>query len=109
MTPRRVRSTIGELPFASRDESIIAKKPRENQARRNEIMARTKSRHICRGEAGASERRPYQGGATDLHPALSSPLATPLRSGGYAGERRNYEEKRALWKVRQGTRDRVPN
>ena len=24
--------------------------------------------------------------ATDLHPALSSPSATPLRSGGYAGE-----------------------
>ena len=24
--------------------------------------------------------------ATDLHPALSSPSATPLRSGGYAGK-----------------------
>ena len=34
--------------------------------------------------AGASEMRPYQDGATDLHPALSSPSATPLRSGGYA-------------------------
>ena len=43
-------------------------------------------RWICRGEAGASEMRPYQGGALDLHPALSSPSATPLRSGGYAGK-----------------------
>ncbi|MBO6306330.1 MAG: hypothetical protein J6M55_02365 [Paludibacteraceae bacterium] len=43
-------------------------------------------RWICRGEAGASEMRPYQGGALDLHPALSSPSATPLRSVGYAGE-----------------------
>ena len=47
---------------------------------------RTKSRQICRGEAVASEMRPYQVGVTDLHPALGSPSATPLRSGGYAGE-----------------------
>ena len=45
-----------------------------------------KSPRMCRGEAGTSEMRPYQVGATDLHPALSSPSATPLRSGGYAGE-----------------------
>ena len=68
------------------------------KARRNEITVRTKSHiprrpkggaakralcgvRICRGEAVASERRPYQVGATDLHPALSSPSATPLRSG----------------------------
>ena len=63
MTPRRVRSArsaalpLGELPFASRDESIIAKKPRENQARRNEIMARTKSRRICRAGAEGVFRR----------------------------------------------------
>ena len=56
------------------------------KARFDEITTRTKSRRMCRGEAVASERRPYQGGATDLHPALSSPSATPLRSGGYAGE-----------------------
>ena len=43
-------------------------------------------RRICRGEAGASEMRPYQDDMVDLHPALSSPSATPLRSGGYAGE-----------------------
>ena len=52
---------------------------------------------MCRGKAGASERRPYQddayppaegspkgrlrGGGADVHPALSSPSATPLRSG----------------------------
>ena len=36
------------------------------KARRNEIMVRTKSRQICRGKAGASEMRPYQGCATDL-------------------------------------------
>ena len=42
-------------------------------------------RRICRGEAGASEMRPYQGGAEALHPALSPPSATPLRAGGYAG------------------------
>ena len=89
MTPRRVRSarsaapTIGELPFASRDVGIIAKTPRGNQARRNEITVRTKS-HIprrpkggaakralcgvrtCHGKPSASESRPYQDGATDL-------------------------------------------
>jgi len=65
MTPRRARSarsaapTIGEVPFASRDVGIIAKTPRENQARRNEIMVRTKSRRICRVKAGATEMRPY--------------------------------------------------
>ena len=75
------------------DDEIIQHSPFRRQiaklkikARRNEIMVRTKSRQICRGEAVASERRPYQDGATDLHPALSSPSATPLRSGGYAGE-----------------------
>jgi len=56
------------------------------KARRNEITVRTKSRQICREKAGASEMRPYQCGATDLHPALSSPSATPLRSWGYAGK-----------------------
>ena len=45
---------------------IIAKTPRENQARRNEIMARTKSRRICRGKAGATEMRPYQDDMIDL-------------------------------------------
>ena len=38
-------------------------------------------RWICRGEAGASEMRPYQGGAEDLHPALSSPSATRFARG----------------------------
>ena len=64
MTPRRVRSarsaapTIGELPFASRDVGIIAKTPRGNQARRNEITVRTKS-HI--------PRRPKGGAAKHIH------------------------------------------
>ena len=44
-----------------------------------------KSPRMCRGEAGASETRPYQDGAADLHHALSSPSATPLRSGGIRG------------------------
>ena len=30
--------------------------------------------------------------AADLHPALSSPSATPLRSGGYAGKVKRADE-----------------
>ncbi len=61
-------------------------------------------RHICRGEAGASEMRPYQGGATDLHPALSSPSATPLRSGGYATRLSEPTERRRAQRLRRKTR-----
>ena len=67
-------------------------------------MVRTKSRQICRGKAVASERRPYQGGATDLHPALSSPSATPLRSGGYAAWLSELTERRRAQKLRRKTR-----
>ena len=45
------------LPLASQDVSIIAKTPRENQARQNEIMVRTKSRRICRAGAEGAFRR----------------------------------------------------
>ena len=85
----KIKSSCGH----PQDIGIILHSPFRRQiaklkikARRNEITVRTKSRQICRGEAGASEMRPYQGCATDLHPALSSPSATPLRSGGYAGK-----------------------
>ena len=59
---------------------------------------------MCRGKAVASERRPYQGGATDLHPALSSPSATPLRSGGYAARLSELTERRRAQKLRRKTR-----
>ena len=69
--------------------------------------------------AGASEMRPYQDDMVDLHPALSSPSATPRRSGGYVDKVKRADgtsasadaanEKRALWKVRQGTKGREPN
>ena len=52
-----LRFTLYTRVSASRDVSIIAKKPRENQARRNEIMARTKSRRICRADAVGVFRR----------------------------------------------------
>jgi len=74
------------------------------KARRNEITVRTKSRRICRGEAVASESRPYQDGATDLHPALSSPSATPLRSRGYASRLSEPMEHRRAQKLRIKTR-----
>ena len=61
-------------------------------------------RHICRGDAGASERRPYQDSATDLHPALSSPSATPLRSGGYAARLSELTERRRAQRLRRKTR-----
>ena len=72
--------------------------------RLREITVRTKSRHICRGKAVASERRPYQGGATDLHPALSSPSATPLRSRGYAARLSEPTERRQAQMLRRKTR-----
>ena len=116
-----------QLPYGfPQDGVIILHPPFRRQiaklkikARRNEITVRTKSRQICRGEAVASERRPYQDGATNLHPALSSPSATPLRSGGYADKVKRADgtsasadatKKNAPYgKVRQGTRERVPN
>ena len=59
---------------------------------------------MCRGEAVASERRPYQDSATDLHPALSSPSATPLRSGGYAARLSELTGRRRAQKLRRKTR-----
>ena len=60
-----------------------------------------KSPRMCRGEAGTSEMRPYQVGATDLHPALSSPSATPLRSGGYAARLSELTGRRRAQKLRR--------
>ena len=77
MTPRRVRSarsaapTIGKLPFASRDVGIIAKTPRQNQARRNEITARTKLQQLKRRQDGISTEavgRAAQAGASVVLP-----------------------------------------
>ena len=55
-------------------------------------------------KAGASEMRPYQVGATDVHPALSSPSATPLRSGGYAARLSEPTERRRAQMLRRKTR-----
>ena len=76
-------------PFAVKSRNLKIK------ARRNEIMVRTISRHICRGKAGASEMRPYQDDMVDLHPTLSSPSATPLRSEGYADKVKRADETSA--------------
>ena len=93
------------------DSEIILHSPFRRQIARlkiktrlDEIMVRTKSRRMCREKAGASERRPYQGGATDLHPPLSSPSATPLRSGGYAARLSELTERRRAQKLRRKTR-----
>ena len=50
----------------------------------NQVLSAPRGRFAA--GAGASEMRPYQDDMVDLHPALSSPSATPLRSGGYAGK-----------------------
>ncbi len=57
---------------------------------------------MCREEAGASEMRPYQDDMVDLHPALSSPSATPLRSGGYADKVKRADD--AVRRMRGETR-----
>ena len=54
--------------------------------------------------AGASEMRPYQDDMADLHPALSSPSATPLRSGGYATRLSEPTERRRAQMLRRKTR-----
>ena len=58
-----------------------------------------------RGKAGASEMRPYQDDMVDLHPALSSPSATPLRSGGYADKVKRADETSAGVRATRGRRE----
>ena len=118
---RAARSVIAPYRFPAREICLLPRRFAPDNAniiannqprgwriaadlRLREIMVRTKSRRMCRGEAGASEMRPYQGGATDLHPALSSPSATPLRSGGYAARLSELTERRRAQMLRRKTR-----
>ena len=73
----------GEIILHSPNPRQIAKLRYQGE---NAITARTKSHQTCCGKAGASETRPYQDDMVDLHPALSSPSATPLRSRGIHGQ-----------------------
>ena len=98
-----MRSPAGHWNYTTFALSPSNRKNKKSSAC-NEITARTKSRRICRGEAGTSERRPYQGGATDLHPALSSPSATLLRSRGYAARLSEPTERRRAQRLRRKTR-----
>ena len=83
------RSTALRFPARRCNYTTSALSPSNSKIKksiREEIRLRCGRNRGSHGKAGASEMRPYQGGATDLHHALSSPSATPLRSWGYAGE-----------------------